>query len=49
MATDGAYLAGACVVVLALVVTILAYRYREGRGDALAEQIARERQLNNEA
>ncbi|MBV8925447.1 MAG: hypothetical protein JOZ74_08780 [Bradyrhizobium sp.] len=48
MALDGADLAGACVVLVALVLTFVVYRYRERRSETLAEQIARERQLKNE-
>jgi hypothetical protein len=49
MALDGANVIGICAVIGALVLAFLSYRYREGRGDTLAEQIARERQLKNEA
>ena len=49
MAVDGANIVGICTVFGALVLTFLSYRYREGRGETLAEQIARERQLKNEA
>jgi hypothetical protein len=45
---DGANTAGICVVFGALILGFLSFRYREGRGETLAEQIARERQLKNE-
>jgi hypothetical protein len=48
VAIDGANIAGICVVFGALFLGILSYRYREGRGETLAEQIARERQLKND-
>ncbi len=46
---DGANIAGICAVFGALMLGLLSYRYREDRGETLAEQIARERQLNNES
>jgi hypothetical protein len=49
MALDGTNVVGICAVVGALILAFLSYHYREGRGDTLAEQIARERQLKNEA
>lgn len=49
MEIDGSNIAGACVTLVAIVVTFLGYRYREGRGETLAEQIARERQYKNDA
>ena len=48
MTVNGAEIAGACIVLAALVLTFVGYRYRDHRGDTLAEQIARERQLKNE-
>jgi hypothetical protein len=51
MAFDGTNLVGICSVLGALVLALISYRYRyrDGRRETLAEQIARERQLNNEA
>jgi hypothetical protein len=49
MALDGTNIAGLCAVFAALVLGFLSYRYRDGRGETLAEQIARERQLKNDA
>lgn len=48
MSFDGTNVVGICSVLGALVLAFLSYRYRDGRGGTLAEQIARERQLKNE-
>jgi hypothetical protein len=48
MAFDGTNVVGICSVLGALILAFLSYRYRDGRGKTLAEQIARERQLKNE-
>jgi hypothetical protein len=49
MAFDATNVVCICSALGALVLALLSYRYRDGRGETLAEQIARERQLKNEA